>query len=52
MSRQAELTGGVDEVGDGKAERSSATGDGRQAVIPLTPDVDGTGSGPCLHSVL
>ena len=30
------------EVGDGRAEESSATGDGGQAAISLTPDVDGT----------
>ena len=30
------------EVGDGRAEGSSAIGDGRQAAISLTPDVDGT----------
>ena len=39
-------------MGDGRAE---ATGDGGQAAISLTPDVDGTGSGSllepdaCLH---
>ena len=31
-----------EEVGDGRAEGSSATGDGGQAAIPLTPDTDGT----------
>ena len=30
-----------EEVGDGRAEGSSATGDGGQAAISLTPDVDG-----------
>ena len=30
---------------DGRAEGSSGIGDGGQAVISLTPDVDGTGSG-------
>ena len=29
-------------MGDGRAEVSSAIGDGGQAAIPLTPDVDGT----------
>ena len=29
-------------MGDGRAEGSSATGDGGQAAISLTPDVDGT----------
>ena len=28
-------------MGDGRAERSSAIGDGGQAAILLTPDVDG-----------
>ena len=32
-------------MGDGRAEGSSATGDRGQAVISLTPDTDGTGSG-------
>ena len=30
----------------------SATGDGGQAAISLTPDVDGTGSGSLLNSIL
>ena len=30
-------------MGDGRAEGSSAIGDGGQAAISLTPDVDGTG---------
>ena len=29
-------------MGDDRAERSSAIGDGGQAAISLTPDVDGT----------
>ena len=29
-------------MGDGGAEGSSALGDGRQAAVSLTPDVDGT----------
>ena len=31
-----------EEVGDGRVEGSSAIGDGGQAAISLTPDVDGT----------
>ena len=34
-----------EEVGDGRDEESSATGDGGQAAISLMPGVDGTGSG-------
>ena len=29
-------------MGDGRAEGSSAIGDGGQAAISLTPDIDGT----------
>ena len=32
-------------MGDGRAEGSSAIGDGGQAAISLTPDVGGTGGG-------
>ena len=39
-------------MGDGKAEGSSATGDGGQAEVSLMPDIDGTGSGSLLDSVL
>ena len=39
-------------MGDGGTEGSSAIGDGEQAAISLTPDVDGTGSGSLLDSVL
>ena len=39
-------------MGDGAAEGSSAIGDGGQAEISLTPDVDGIGSGSLLDSVL
>ena len=39
-------------MGDGRAEGSSATGDGGQAAVSLTPDVDGTGSGSLLDSIL
>ena len=38
-------------MGDGRAEGSSAIGDGGQAAISLTPDVDGTGSGSLLDSI-
>ena len=41
-----------EEVRDGWAERSSAIGDGGQAVTLLKPDVDGTGSGSLLDSSL
>ena len=37
---------------DGRAEGSSAIGDGGQAAISLTPDIDGTGSGSLLDSIL
>ena len=36
-------------MGGGRAEGSSAIGNGGQAVISLTPDVDGTGSGSLLE---
>ena len=39
-------------MGDGRAEGSSATGDGGQAAVSLMPDVDGTGSGSLLDSIL
>ena len=39
-------------MGDGRAEGSSAIGDGGQAAVSLTPDVDGTGSGFLLDSIL
>ena len=39
-------------MGDGRAEGLSAMGDGRQAAISLTPEVDGTGSGSLLDSIL
>ena len=35
-----------------KTEGSRAIGDGAQAAVSLTPDVDGTGSGSLLHAVL
>ena len=35
-------------MGDGRAEGSSAIGDGGQAAILLMPDVDGTSSGSLL----
>ena len=37
-------------MGDGGAEGSSAIGDGGQAAISFTPEVDGTGSGSFLKS--
>ena len=39
-------------MGDGRAEGSSAIGDGGQAQISLMPDTDGTGSGSLLDSIL
>ena len=39
-------------MGDGRAEGSSAIGDGGQAAIPLMPDLDGPGSGSLGDSVL
>ena len=42
-------------MGDGRAEGSSTIvtiSDGGQAAISLTPDVDGTGSGSLLDSIL
>lgn len=38
-----------DEVGEGRAERSSTIGDGVQAVISLKTDSDGSGSGSLLE---
>ena len=39
-------------MGDGRAEGWSAIGEGGQAAISLTLDVDGTGSGSLLVSIL
>ena len=39
-------------MGDGRAEGSSAIGDGGQAAVSLTLDVDVTGSGSLLDSIL
>ena len=39
-------------MGDGRAEGSSATGDGGQAGVSLMPDTDGTGSDSLLDSNL
>ena len=39
-------------MGDGRVEGLSAIGDGGQAAISLTPDIDGTGSGSWLDSIL
>ena len=41
-----------EEVGDGRAEGSSAIGDGGQAAISLMADTVGTGSGFLLDSIL
>ena len=40
------------EVEDGRAKGSLAIRDGGQAPVSLTPDVDGTSSGPMLDSIL
>ena len=39
-------------MGDGRAEGSSAIGDGWQAAISLMPHADGKGSGSLLDSIL
>ena len=39
-------------MGNGRAEGSSAVGDGKHAAVLLTPDIDGTGSGSLLNSIL
>ena len=39
-------------MGSGKAEGSSAIGDGGQATISFIPNVDGTGSGSLLETLL
>ena len=53
VNRQEELlTGGGEEVGDGRAEGTSAIGDGGRAAIALMPDVDGSGAGSLLDSSL
>ena len=39
-------------MGDGRAEGSSAIGDRGQAAMSLMPDVEGTGSGSLLDSIL
>ena len=38
-------------MGDGRAEGSSATGDGGQAAVSLTSDINGLGSGSLLNSI-
>ena len=45
MKRQESLTGGGEEVGDGRVEGWSARGIGWQAAVSLMSDVDGSGSG-------
>ena len=39
-------------MGDGRAEGSLTIRDRAQAAVSLTPDVDGTGSGSSLESIL
>ena len=39
-------------MADGRGEGSSATGDRGQAATSLLPDIDGTGSGSLLDSIL
>ena len=39
-------------MGDGRAQGSSAIGNGGKTAISLTPDIDGTGSGSLLDSIL
>ena len=39
-------------MGDGRAEGSSAIGDGGQAAVSLMPGADGTDSGSLLDSIL
>ena len=39
-------------MGDGRAERLSAIGDGGQAITSLMPDTDGTDSGSLRDSIL
>ena len=39
-------------MGDGRAEESSAAGEGGQAAMSLRPDADGAGSGSWLDSIL
>ena len=39
-------------MGDGREEPLSAIGDGGQTAISFMPDVDGTGSGSLLDSIL
>ena len=52
MNREEELLNGVEEIGDGTAEGLSAIGSTGQATISFMPDVDGTGSGFFMDSVL
>ena len=39
-------------MGDGRAEGSSAIGDRGQGAVSLMPNIDGTGSGSLLDSIL
>ena len=49
VNREEELVTGGEAVGNGRDEGSSAAGDWGQAAVSLSPDVDGTGSGPFLE---
>ena len=51
MKRQEELLTGRG-GGNGRAEGSSAMGDGGRTAISFTPEVDGTGSCSLLDSIL
>ena len=52
MNRQEQLlTGGGRGSGRRTAEGSSATGDGGQAAVSLTPDIDGSGAGSLLKLI-
>ena len=48
MNGQEELWEEGEEVRNGRAEGFSAKGDGGQAAVSLTPEMDGTGSGSLL----
>ena len=54
LSEQQEklLIGGGGGGGRSRAEGPSATGGGGQAAFSLSPDIDGTGSGSLLDSIL
>ena len=50
MNGQEESWEEGEEVRDGRAEGFSATGDGGQAAVSLTPEMDGPGSGSLLKA--